>query len=281
MASTTTLNSNHYNDHDVYICASLIPLPRGNESHIDINYKVITAWLPDAEFARNQTYTSEQPFDPISLPCDLLISEGSNNPSWNIISRMISDMKISSQRLHWREQEQGEGVVSSSSMPVPRTVLNDVEDLIKHILDFAQSLVKNNNNNKKQVVMGMMLLITKEVTLPHHDFEWRRNKLEQTQRYFGMFRCMLREEARRGSRPIHLDSLFLLEEVIFKDTDDGLVSEPTCAVCLENFLIGSNVTTMPCSHIFHTKCILKWLARNHVCPLCRFELPKLKAFGRA
>ena len=97
---------------------------------------------------------------------------------------------------------------------------------------------------------------------------------------FRSFRCMLREEARRGSRPIDLDSLLLLEEVIFKDTDDGLVSEPTCAVCLENFLIGSNVTTMPCSHIFHTKCILKWLARNHVCPLCRFELPKLKAFGR-
>ncbi|KAF3967014.1 hypothetical protein CMV_008941 [Castanea mollissima] len=295
MASTTTLNSNPYNNQDVYIRASLIPLPRDNESHININYKVITNCLSDAEFARNQTYTSEQPFDPISLPCDLLISERSNNPSWNIISRMISDMKISSQRLHWREQEQGEGVVSlrntlrkipgaatvsSSSMPVPWKVLKDVDDLIKHILDFAQSLVKK-NNNKKQVVMGMMLLITKEVTLPHHEFEWSRNKLEQTQRYFGMFRYMLREEARRGSRPIDLDSLWLLEEVIFKDTDDGLVSEPTCAVCLENFLIGSNVTTMPCSHIFHTKCILKWLARNHVCPLCRFELPKLKAIGRA
>ena len=79
----------------------------------------------------------------------LLISEGSNNPSWNIISRMISDMKISSQRLNWREQEHGEGVVSSS-MPIPWTVLNDVDDLIKHIFDFAQSLVKN-NNNKKQV----------------------------------------------------------------------------------------------------------------------------------
>ncbi|KAL6179343.1 hypothetical protein ACLB2K_050859 [Fragaria x ananassa] len=50
--------------------------------------------------------------------------------------------------------------------------------------------------------------------------------------------------------------------------------EEKCSVCLEKFRIRSCVS-MPCSHVFHTKCLETWLqGRNkRSCPLCRSEMP--------
>ncbi|KAL6180088.1 hypothetical protein ACLB2K_046756 [Fragaria x ananassa] len=50
--------------------------------------------------------------------------------------------------------------------------------------------------------------------------------------------------------------------------------EDKCSVCLETFRIRSCVS-MPCSHVFHTKCLETWLqGRNkRSCPLCRSEMP--------
>lgn len=41
-----------------------------------------------------------------------------------------------------------------------------------------------------------------------------------------------------------------------------------CTICLENV----NNSPMECGHIFHTKCIKKWLKENDTCPNCRVEL---------
>lgn len=47
-----------------------------------------------------------------------------------------------------------------------------------------------------------------------------------------------------------------------------------CSVCLEDFEDATEeIARMPCSHIYHTHCIKEWLGYNHVCPLCRFEMP--------
>ncbi|XP_021298483.1 NEP1-interacting protein-like 1 [Herrania umbratica] len=42
-----------------------------------------------------------------------------------------------------------------------------------------------------------------------------------------------------------------------------------CTICLEDFLVGSEATSMPCSHVFHHHCILPWLCKKKLCPLCR------------
>ncbi|PON57440.1 43kDa postsynaptic protein [Parasponia andersonii] len=47
----------------------------------------------------------------------------------------------------------------------------------------------------------------------------------------------------------------------------------TCVVCLEELNGRSQLTRMPCSHLFHGECIEKWLQNHHSCPICRFELP--------
>ncbi|KAJ9694666.1 hypothetical protein PVL29_010236 [Vitis rotundifolia] len=69
--------------------------------------------------------------------------------------------------------------------------------------------------------------------------------------------------------PATKSSIDKLEKVKMKLDD-------RCSICLEEFASGmEEASRMPCSHVYHTHCIVKWLEYNHLCPLCRFEMPKL------
>ncbi|XP_031269022.1 RING-H2 finger protein ATL78-like [Pistacia vera] len=46
-----------------------------------------------------------------------------------------------------------------------------------------------------------------------------------------------------------------------------------CVICLEEISIGSEATCMPCSHVYHQDCIVNWLEKSNLCPLCRFQMP--------
>ncbi|XP_021808416.1 E3 ubiquitin-protein ligase RNF181-like [Prunus avium] len=46
-----------------------------------------------------------------------------------------------------------------------------------------------------------------------------------------------------------------------------------CVICLEEIVNGSEATRMPCFHVYHESCIVNWLEKSHLCPLCRFEMP--------
>ncbi|KAK4408490.1 RING finger protein 11 [Sesamum angolense] len=69
-----------------------------------------------------------------------------------------------------------------------------------------------------------------------------------------------------------------LESVIHDDgeKDDGKIDEgsaKSCSICLEEIVNGTRVTRLPCLHVFHGDCVLRWLRGSHVCPLCRYPLP--------
>jgi hypothetical protein len=56
-----------------------------------------------------------------------------------------------------------------------------------------------------------------------------------------------------------------------------LYSQPTCAICLDDFTIAeTTVRELPCRHIFHPECIDSFLRENSsLCPMCKKTvLPK-------
>ncbi|KAB2031625.1 hypothetical protein ES319_D05G317000v1 [Gossypium barbadense] len=60
--------------------------------------------------------------------------------------------------------------------------------------------------------------------------------------------------------------------------DPMMKREDECAICLEEFVKGKEVASMPCGHGYHDGCIAKWLETSHLCPLCRHQMPTLIHF---
>ena len=55
-----------------------------------------------------------------------------------------------------------------------------------------------------------------------------------------------------------------------KENDHDLLRHgATCPVCLERYVIGDVVRTIPCFHAFHSTCIDPWLAQRAECPVCK------------
>ena len=44
-----------------------------------------------------------------------------------------------------------------------------------------------------------------------------------------------------------------------------------CLICLEDFIENNHVLYLPCSHLFHSVCILRWLLDNNKCPICQTD----------
>ena len=49
-----------------------------------------------------------------------------------------------------------------------------------------------------------------------------------------------------------------------------------CMICLEVYKIGIQVLYLPCSHLFHSICIMKWLLKDCKCPICKKDYRDLE-----
>ena len=49
----------------------------------------------------------------------------------------------------------------------------------------------------------------------------------------------------------------------------GSDGKAECSVCMDNVLVGDEVTVLPCSHWFHGDCVGAWLKEHDTCPHCR------------
>lgn len=45
-----------------------------------------------------------------------------------------------------------------------------------------------------------------------------------------------------------------------------------CAICMDHFLPGELIRTLPCCHRFHACCVDPWLTSRWQCPLCKHEV---------
>jgi len=66
----------------------------------------------------------------------------------------------------------------------------------------------------------------------------------------------------------HGASKFAIQSLaVSKITDD--TEAKSCVVCLTDMAKGEKIKILPCTHIFHIKCIDKWLKVNKLCPICK------------
>ena len=66
---------------------------------------------------------------------------------------------------------------------------------------------------------------------------------------------------------------FKMNEEFCKKSEKGDLEYPCCSVCLAEISKNQDTTLIPCGHMYHDSCILKWLDMHNSCPVCRYELP--------
>ncbi|TVU05597.1 hypothetical protein EJB05_48765, partial [Eragrostis curvula] len=78
---------------------------------------------------------------------------------------------------------------------------------------------------------------------------------------------VLEEHQRGGEPPAPAASIAALPTIE--------VSRPaeTCAICREDLPPASAALKLPCTHLYHSCCVVPWLQMHNSCPVCRSRLP--------
>ncbi|KAF8005770.1 hypothetical protein BT93_K0143 [Corymbia citriodora subsp. variegata] len=80
------------------------------------------------------------------------------------------------------------------------------------------------------------------------------------------------ESAIRGRPPASASVIENLPTIVLGQGDVEK-NEGLCPVCKDEFEVGEKAIDLPCSHRYHSDCILTWLRMRNTCPVCRSELP--------
>ena len=59
---------------------------------------------------------------------------------------------------------------------------------------------------------------------------------------------------------------------VIKDINRLADDKKRCAICLDYFKNGDESIILPCAHIFHSKCIRRWVKRKKACPFCNYKI---------
>ena len=59
---------------------------------------------------------------------------------------------------------------------------------------------------------------------------------------------------------------------LYTKNDSGKIEKPTCCICLTAMKIGDDIVLLKCQHLFHFKCLEKWIETKEVCPFCRGKI---------
>ena len=63
-----------------------------------------------------------------------------------------------------------------------------------------------------------------------------------------------------------------MNKKLYIKNDKGKLEIPQCCICLNNMKVNEEVVKLKCKHLFHFKCLDKWIENKQVCPFCRSEI---------
>jgi E3 ubiquitin-protein ligase RNF115/126 len=83
---------------------------------------------------------------------------------------------------------------------------------------------------------------------------------------------MQNDPNRYGSPPASPSEIQELKKEKIDNSNLNKFEGIECSVCKDKYEIDNLIVTMPCTHVFHTDCLLPWLDLHNSCPVCRYEL---------
>ena len=63
-----------------------------------------------------------------------------------------------------------------------------------------------------------------------------------------------------------------MNKKLWTKNEKGVLEAPTCCICLNVMKDKCDVTKLKCNHLFHFKCLEKWVENKEVCPFCRGKI---------
>ena len=84
------------------------------------------------------------------------------------------------------------------------------------------------------------------------------------------------EEKINADNSLKKNILNKLPEYIINDVSKLPKNKNECTICIEEFKNGDCLITLPCLHLYHKECIENWLNEELNCPVCKFDLKKMK-----
>lgn len=114
----------------------------------------------------------------------------------------------------------------------------------------------NPNNSLVQFIMNLI------------NMEYEDDEIENILNYI-----INNDNNRYGSPPASKSEVEKLKKYpLTKEKLLSFGSENTCPVCKEDFVVGTSMMDLPCSHYYHEECLMPWLTQHDSCPICRYEL---------
>ncbi|KAK6142325.1 hypothetical protein DH2020_022673 [Rehmannia glutinosa] len=208
--------------------------------HIDINFK----FSCDSKLSEWVIIHVDEQEDSSTSVERVLVRELNNRP---VIENIVP--KISCQQfLRYTETRQTIDQVLRQLMP-----LADDEER-RNFIEYA--MVKAEEIVKSKPLGRNVLDLHFNVTVQHdHVFDGINIDESSSESYSY---CMVRPSPIKSLKRKRMDS----------SGDDE-----SCCICLEDLnSCDEALLSTPCSHVFHSSCITKWLTTSHSCPICRFEM---------
>ena len=145
---------------------------------------------------------------------------------------------------------------------------NNINDIIidNSFLDIIDEIFKNEYSNNEYIVNNngnIEYHIYYDITdSDDNDTEERSNISNNDEEYDYFINC--KEINNKVCKPVRI-----------KENDNLIINKECCNICCEDYIIGHYKRILPsCNHVFHKKCVDKWLKTKSNCPICRNELKK-------